>query len=404
MPRHFCRLHVLVFVLGLVTSLAISAQPALAQTLPVISAARADLPAGEVRIWGSNFIGSPRPRVLLGTAGGGYIELPVVSATGDLIVATIDPLTRPATYGLTVLFGTRGFPIAVFTMAVGAIGEKGEPGEHGLPGAQGVAGPAGPAGVAGPAGPAGPVGPAGPAGPLGPAGPIGPAGAAGTSIASLSTLNGIACAVGSNAGTVSTVVAADGSISLRCVLVPQPPSDGALIDDAATAELALQFILRARGVPMIRLCTGSPTSFLGTGACADPIPRTTGTISITSATHSLTGSSSPYGFDATLNTQTPLQITGQVVGSRFSCAVNYIGPIRIIGQVRFISSTPGGAPDTVVVAPSSTTANLSLSGCSIANDINGLLSQLSDTIVGRMLADVTLPVCRAESGAFEVCQ
>jgi hypothetical protein len=65
---------------------------------------------------------------------------------------------------------------------------------------------------------AGPQGPSGPQGPAGPEGPPGPAGG----IASLDALAGASCTRNGQMGSVSVQMAADGTISLRCLLSGPP--------------------------------------------------------------------------------------------------------------------------------------------------------------------------------------
>lgn len=158
---------------------------------------------------------------------------------------------------------------------------------------------------------------------------------------------------------------------------------------------------------MARSCIGSPTSTFGTGACADPVPPTLGVIAITSPSHTLSGTSSPFGFVATLNTATPLRVTGQLFGiSLGSCNITIAGPIQIEGQLHFVSSTPGGPMDQVAIGTiaSLTHTVFPTSSCGIFSDIANLLSTLIDGIVGRVLVDVAQPVCqRNGSGVFEVC-
>jgi hypothetical protein len=397
-------------VLCLIAAFA-AVRPVRAQTAPVISAAQANLAAAELRIWGSNFIASPRPRVFIGTDGHGYIELPVASTTTGLIVATIDPLTRPGTYGLTVLFAGRGVPIAAFTMTIGAAGEKGDPGERGpggaagAPGEPGPRGEPGPQGVAGPQGPAGVSGPQGPQGAAGAPGPQGPQGPEGPPLESLSALIGVDCLVGTTAGSITTTVAGDGTISLRCLLPPStsPGAPEVLTPDAATAEGALQGALRSRGVRMLRVCTGSPTAFLGTGACADPIPQSSGVISISPTTvHAVTGTTSPFNFTATVDSSTPLRITGRIVGSSFSCNVTTTGPIQLAGRLQFVSTTPAGPLDAVDVVVTTNSNNISFTGCAFAGNVGGFLSDVNSTIAGQVAIDVAQRVCK-RSGAFGAC-
>jgi len=370
-----------------------AAKPASGQTIPAISAAHADLASGELRIWGNNFIASPRPRVYIGTDGQGFVELAVVSATNQLIIATIDPLTRPATYGLTVLFGTRGLPVAVFTLTVGAAGEKGqkgdsgESGEPGAPGEKGDPGERGPQGVAGPPGPPGPQGPAG------------------ASLASLGSLNGTPCLVGSDAGTVSVSVAPDGTVSLRCVLPPPPPPPALdqLTPDAATAHAALQFALSPRTVQLPRGCVGNPTSALGTGACWEPVPAVTGGTAITPVAQAVTGTSAPFEFTATLHTDTPLRVTGRVVGSSFACTMTHQQTLDLAGQLLFESGTLGGPVDHAVPAIRSSTSTFTSDGCAATlGNIPGFITDLNATIEGEVVINLGVAVCR-RNGVYELC-
>src|SRR5688572_1620258 len=118
---------------------------------PTITAISAQLDAGELRISGRNFSLTPLPRVLVGTEGSGFIELAVNSATSDLIIATLDPLTPPATYAVIVHFGAR-VGVVAFAAAIGAQGPKGDPGDPGERGPSGEQGPPGDQGEPGPPG------------------------------------------------------------------------------------------------------------------------------------------------------------------------------------------------------------------------------------------------------------
>jgi hypothetical protein len=120
---------------------------------------------------------------------------------------------------------------------IGPTGLKGDTGATGPAGADGATGPAGPQGPAGKdgsngadgtTGATGLQGPQGDTGATGPAGADGLDGAPGTAgakgdkgdsgsvLSSLSDLNGIACSVGSSAGTVRVTVASTGSIAVTC--------------------------------------------------------------------------------------------------------------------------------------------------------------------------------------------
>lgn len=379
-----------VFVVAALLACLAAAKPASAQAIPAISATHADLAAGELRIWGNNFIASPRPRVYIGTDGQGYVELPVASATGQLIIATIDPLTRPATYGLTVLFGTRGFPAAVFTLAVGAAGEKGEKGDTGASGDPGAPGAKGDPGERGPQGVPGPPGPQGPAG---------------VAIPSLGSLNGTPCLVESDEGTVSVFVAADGTVSLRCVLPPPAPPTplDELTADAATADAALRFALSPRTVRLSRSCIGNSSSVFGTGACWEPVPAFTGGVAITPVAQAVTGSSAPFGFTATLHTNTPLRVNGQIVGVSFSCNMTHQQTLDVAGEVRFLSGTPGGPVDRAEPVPASATSTPVSSGCEFAAaNFPELFTEINGAIQGQVVINLPVAVCR-RNGVYEVC-
>jgi hypothetical protein len=146
--------------------------------------------------------------------------------------------------GATGAAGSQGVagPIGP-TGAAGAAGTNGTNGVDGLPGNDGAAGTTGPAGANGLDGAAGATGPAGadglpgrdgtngvdgaqgPKGDTGASGTNGtngvdgaqgPRGDPGSGLSSLSDLNGIACSVGSSAGTVRVTVASTGSIAVTC--------------------------------------------------------------------------------------------------------------------------------------------------------------------------------------------
>ena len=93
----------------------------------------------------------------------------------------------------------------------GPIGATGAQGPLGQPGSAGSVGPAGADGVQGPAGPAGNQGVPGPQGAVGPTGAQGEPG-----IVSLSTLEGTACSIGSQAGTIGITTAASGVVTIQC--------------------------------------------------------------------------------------------------------------------------------------------------------------------------------------------
>jgi hypothetical protein len=160
----------------------------------------------------------PRPLLVVGLAG-------LAAALGGNALAAspaddgaINGCYLKATGLLRVIDPAQGEHCTRFEIAIDW-DQVGAPGPQGPTGPAGPQGPAGAAGAVGPQGPAGPSGAQGPAGPAGPQGGIGPQGAQGApgEIASLSDLDGVQCAQGQTAGTVSAEVATDGAVTLKCL-------------------------------------------------------------------------------------------------------------------------------------------------------------------------------------------
>lgn len=107
-----------------------------AQSIPLITRAEVDTDSLALSIQGTSFMTNPLPRVLLGTALGGFQELHVTQATTTTITAIMTTLV-PGTYRLVVQFGTRGFPIATLDVTLGATGPQGPQGLPGIPGPPG---------------------------------------------------------------------------------------------------------------------------------------------------------------------------------------------------------------------------------------------------------------------------
>lgn len=134
-------------------------------------------------------------------------------------------------------------------------------GQEGPPGEAGPTGPAGPPGVAGPSGPPGPTGLTGDSGPPGPTGPPGPEGPQGErgdpgekgdrgeqgekgdpgdpgTLEGLAALEGLVCTVSGSTGRTTVTVAPDGSISMTCAKVTQPPTPPTVPPGTFWAKLA----------------------------------------------------------------------------------------------------------------------------------------------------------------------
>jgi Collagen triple helix repeat (20 copies) len=90
----------------------------------------------------------------------------------------------------------------------GPQGTKGDPGNPGARGPTGPGGPAGPAGPKGDTGESGPTGARGADGKQGAPGPRGPTGPAGSALSSIDDLNGLACTVNGQPGTIQVTTAA----------------------------------------------------------------------------------------------------------------------------------------------------------------------------------------------------
>jgi hypothetical protein len=107
--------------------------------VPIITEAEADVSGLTLSIHGQNFIPSPFPKVLLGTEAGGFQQLTVTAATTTNITALLTT-ANPGTYLLIVQFGSRGFPLAALSVAIGELGPPGPPGPMGSTGAPGSPG------------------------------------------------------------------------------------------------------------------------------------------------------------------------------------------------------------------------------------------------------------------------
>ena len=141
---------------------------------PILTSAEADLVAERLTIRGRNLGDRGQgedPHVVLG-----LVDLDVLAATGDEILAALPPGVTPGTYPLIVVLRCHRHEGARMDVTLGA---SGPPGPVGPQGPEGQLGPAGPQGPSGPTGPVGPIGGTGPAGAVGPPGPPGGAGAPG---------------------------------------------------------------------------------------------------------------------------------------------------------------------------------------------------------------------------------
>jgi hypothetical protein len=163
----------------------------------IITSAEADVVAELLTIHG-HALGDrgqgEEPRVTLG-----LVELEVLNASGDVILAKLPAGVTPGTYPLAVTLRCHRHEVATMDLTLGTTGPAGPAGPEGPPGQVGPVGLQGPAGPSGPVGPTGPVGAIGPAGspgapglpgapgapgvpgPIGPQGPTGPQGPPGSS-------------------------------------------------------------------------------------------------------------------------------------------------------------------------------------------------------------------------------
>ena len=130
----------------------------------VVTQVVADVDAATLRIDGTGF-GSD-PNVVLGAAGGAFVDQPVVSSTDSTIDAQLTA-TDPGTYLLIVSSGPAATQIYAIDVTIGTQGPAGPPGSPGPPGAAGPPGPPGPPGPAGEDGEDGEDGAPGPPGPGG---------------------------------------------------------------------------------------------------------------------------------------------------------------------------------------------------------------------------------------------
>ena len=240
----------------------------------------------------------------------------------------------------------------------------------------------------------GPQGPPGPPGAQGEQGPPGPA------TSSLADLSGISCLSGSNAGQVAVTVAANGAISLMCVVATDP--GGGLTPDAATAGAALQFMLRAQSLPTTTECEGSFGIF-GTGYC---IQGSTSGFSLTPNNITVTGANAPFSFNAVLNVSNTLfHVTYQILGNGGSCNMGLNGPVAVSGSVGFASAPGGPLTRAALMGAQIDVSGLSASGCGAAGYLPAdIFERLQSMLVSRLLNALSTPACwRSDSGTFSAC-
>jgi hypothetical protein len=114
--------------------------------LPVVTLARADMDLERLYLEGRGF--GSTPRVLLGSPGGAFDELTVLSSSGEVVEAELPAIT-PGTYLVVVV---RGLLVTSIDVTIGAVGPMGPQGQEGPAGPMGVQGPPGAQGETGPKG------------------------------------------------------------------------------------------------------------------------------------------------------------------------------------------------------------------------------------------------------------
>lgn len=352
----------------------------------VITAASAD--ETTIHIEGVNF--GSNPMVFLG---GVPLAGVTVDATGTLITA-VAPAFTPGTYLLHVSTGNASPQNGTFNLAIGAAGPAGPRGSDGRDGTDGLDGQDGEDGAAGPPGPPGP--------------------------ASLNALAGTACTVGTQTGAVTVSTAADGAISLRCVVpVPVPDPDTDFLPFASKQAYFDAFrIFKFPGDTFTNLprnCVGDPDGVFGTGACFGGFPArlTLASDSVTfsepdgpTALGQIGSFTARWQFDAASVPQ-PLTVQYQVFGINGSCTLSIQGANLAI-DARFEFDRTNVVQDEIRLSNLETFNGLSLTGCSQLAEY-GFLADFENAIHGTLINSLIAPALqppacrRRDSTTFAAC-
>ena len=320
------------------------------------------------------------------------VPLHVLSWTDTWIDARLPEAVTPGSYLLGVARGRAAVEFNTFSLSIGSTGADGPPG---------------------PAGPAGPQGDPGPQGPQGPVGPQGPAGLPGsaTPITNINALNGVSCLVGTATGTVSLDIAADGTISMRCVL-PPPPDPGTcetsaqpFADQDAAVLAGVQWMMRGRAIPFPTTEVGTPSGgFLATGVrfsqIGDGISLQLQQLNL-SQPSAIPGA---YSATAELNVTTTVRVQGQVVGIGMSCTVTVSAPMRV--GLDLVDATHPAALRLNVqhIDILQFDALNGMSSCALLSDVANASETLVDHIAGVVANELATPACRAcGSATFGPC-
>jgi hypothetical protein len=185
----------------------------------------------------------------------------------------------------------------------------------------------------------GAVGPAGPAGAPGAQGPPWPG------PTSIDFLSGVPCNVGATAGLVSVQTAADGAITLRCVVPTLPPPAPFCLDllqpsDALVNE-ALTLFTHSQDVAIASSCGGVSI------ACSSGNPVTASFhMNTTEVTLSPVTSGGTYPFTVTFSATTqagiPITLTGITCLAMFDTTLTGSSTTTLSGELIFDSHTATG--------------------------------------------------------------
>ena len=365
---------------------------------PQLVIASATTDGDRLTIQGINF-GSAQGAVSLN------LSLLDVTAWSDTwIEARLPNGITPGTYLLGVARGRGTVEFDTFDITIGVAGPAGPSGPSGPPGPEGPSGPMGPEGPQGDPGPPGPQGVPGPSGPQGPQGPAVP-------FTNISALGGTSCMVGAVAGTVSLSIAADGAISLRCVLPPPPdPDPGSCTASASpfanqeeAVRAALTFMTRSRNVSIPEFEVGNASGgFLGTGARFRQTGQ--GLVMLHQGLNVSQPSTVPGAFtgEVQMNLSATLQVNYQIVGIQGSCQVTASGPLHFALDVTDATHPFVERVDVMNIRDAD--FDMNVSGCPVFSEIPETFPELQNTLRGVALLQLGAPACRAcGSGAFGVC-
>lgn len=224
--------------------------------------------------------------------------------------------------------------------------------------------------------------------------------------------------VGTQVGSVTVAIAADGAISFSCVVAVEPPDPDAdfvpFNSKAAYFDAFRAFEFPASvSTPIAQSCFGDPGGALGIGGC---IAASAGGFTLATDFVNLSEPLGPtplgqsgafranWQFDLS---SAPLQLQFQIIGINGSCTLSVTGA-NSTAEVDFEFDRTSPAQDVIRVATvREVDVDLNLIGCGgLVSEVAGMLQEHLQGLAAQAITNsLKSPVCRARTETtFEICE